>query len=320
MPLPVFRPLCLALALAMAAPAAAAPATSEVAIDVAGGRLAGTLLAPDTTGAPTVLIHPGSGPTDRDGNQRQFQSDSLKQLAEALAARGIASLRIDKRGVGASAGAAKSEADLRFDDYVADAAAWLDFLKQRPGPVFALGHSEGTLIMTLAAERQPVAGLVLVAGTASPFGALLRQQLGNAGLPPTERARAENMLNAIEAGRTVDNVPPEWQWLFRPSVQPYLISWARHDPVAALARLTVPALVAQGTTDIQASPADAERLAASRAGVRMLLIDGMNHVLKTAPADRAGNIATYNNPDLPIRDEVVDAIAAFIRNPNGAKP
>jgi pimeloyl-ACP methyl ester carboxylesterase len=280
------------------------------------------LLAPDAASAPTVLIHPGSGPTDRDGNQRQFRNDSLKQLAEALAARGIASLRIDKRGVGASAGAAKSEADLRFDDYMADAAAWLDFLKQRRGssPVFALGHSEGTLIMTLAAERQPVAGLVLVAGTALRFGVLLRRQLDDAGLPPTERAWAESTLASLEAGRTVDDVRPEWQWLFRPSAQPYLISWARHDPTAALARLTVPALVVQGTTDIQASPADAERLAASRAGVRMLLIDGMNHVLKTAPADRAGNIATYNNPDLPIRDELVDAIANFIRNPNGAKP
>ncbi len=292
------------------------PATEAVAIGVAGGQLHGTLLSPaEVASPPTVLILPGSGPTDRDGNQRQLRNDSLKQLAEGLAARGIATLRIDKRGVGASAGAARQESELRFDDYVADAVAWLSLLKQRAGaaPVFALGHSEGALIAILAAERIPVAGLITVAGPGFGFGTLLRRQLDAAGLPPVERARAENMLAALEAGQAVTDVPPEWLWLFRPGVQPYLISLARHDPADALARLGVPVLVAQGTTDIQVGEADARRLAASRSGVRLALIEGMNHVLKSAPPERSANIATYSEPALPVRVELVDAIADFVR-------
>lgn len=294
---------------------AADAASEEVAIEVAGSRLHGTLLVPaGSTRPPAVLILPGSGPTDRDGNQRQLRNDSLKQLTENLAQRGIASLRVDKRGVGASAAAARQESDLRFDDYVMDAVAWLDHLRQRSqsSPI-ALGHSEGALVATLAAQHSAVAGLILVAGPGFTFGNLLRRQLDAAGLPPTERARAENMLVAIEAGQTIDEVPPEWLWLFRPSVQPYLISWARHDPATALARLTVPAMVVQGATDIQVSEADARRLAASRPGIRLALIEGMNHVLKTAPSDRAANIATYSDPALPIHAELVDLIAGFIR-------
>ena len=293
-----------------------ATAAEEVTIDVAGGRLHGTLEVPaDGASVPAVLIIAGSGPTDRDGNQPQLRNDSLKQLADSLAKHGIASLRFDKRGIGASRAAAKQESDLRFDDYVADAAAWLGSLKQRAGtgPLFSLGHSEGALIATLATEKTPVAGLILVAGPGFSFGNLLRRQLDAAGLPPLERARAENFLVEIEAGKTVPDVPPEWHWLLRPSVQPYLISLTRHDPAAALARNPTPALVVQGTTDIQISEADARQLAESRAGVRLALIDGMNHVLKTAPEDRAANIAAYNDPTLPIRPELVDLVAGFIR-------
>lgn len=110
--------------------AAAQPASrSEPAVlDTPGGKLRGTLEVPARGRAPypVALIIPGSGPTDRNGNSLALPgaNNSLKYLAEGLAAAGIASLRFDKRGVAESVMAAKSESDLRFDIYIEDAVRW----------------------------------------------------------------------------------------------------------------------------------------------------------------------------------------------------
>ena len=108
----------------------------------AGDVLHGTL---EKAGSKTVvLIHPGSGPTDRDGNSSILpgKNNSLKYLAEALAKAGVDSLRIDKRGIARSAAAMKSENDIRFDHYVADAGAWIRFLRDVRGyeRVIVAGH------------------------------------------------------------------------------------------------------------------------------------------------------------------------------------
>nr|WP_246741918.1 alpha/beta fold hydrolase [Rhodomicrobium udaipurense] len=93
-------------------------------------------------------------------------NNSLKLLATGLADQGIASLRIDKRGIGKSRSAAFREDDLRFGTYVEDAVRWIDFLRaqDRVSRVAVLGHSEGVLVATLAAQRADVTTLVLVAG------------------------------------------------------------------------------------------------------------------------------------------------------------
>ncbi|MBC7935529.1 MAG: hypothetical protein H7Y86_09290, partial [Rhizobacter sp.] len=86
------------------------------------GDISGSLTLPaDPSQGIVALIIAGSGPTDRDGNNMAMKNNSLRMLAEVLAASGIASLRYDKRGIGQSAGAMKKEEDLRFEDYVNDA-------------------------------------------------------------------------------------------------------------------------------------------------------------------------------------------------------
>jgi hypothetical protein len=105
---------------------------ADMTVDTGTGVLAGTLTMP-AGGGPfsVVLIHAGSGPTDRDGNNRLIpgKNDSLRLLAAELAERGVASLRYDKRGIAASAPAAPmSDAELTFDMYVEDAVAWIDLL------------------------------------------------------------------------------------------------------------------------------------------------------------------------------------------------
>jgi pimeloyl-ACP methyl ester carboxylesterase len=107
-------------------------------------------------------------------------------------------------------------------------------------------------------------------------------------------------------------VPPELGALYRQSVQNYIISWFARDPAAELAKVSAPVLIVQGTSDLQVLVADADRLAAARPGVRPVLIEGMNHVLKLAPAERAANLATYVAPGLPLAPPLVPAIAAFV--------
>lgn len=308
----------LVMTLLAAAPAGAQSPTLERNVSIPGGAapLRGTLLMPPGDArVPAALILAGSGPTDRNGNQPTAHTDNLKLLAHGLFADGIATLRVDKRGIAASSPAAVSEAELRLDHYVADAKAWLAFLRAQPrvSPVFIIGHSEGALIASLAAPDETLGGLVLIAGIGAPLGTVMRRQLTAAPLPEPLRHKAFDIIAALERGETVRDVPPELSALFRPSVQPYTISSLQRDPVAALAASKTPALVVQGTTDLQVSVDDAKRLAASRNGVTLVIIDGMNHTLKTAPADRAAQMPAYLNPDLPLAPTLVPTIAEFIR-------
>ena len=284
----------------------------EVTLD---GDLFGTLTMPGGEGpADAVLILAGAGPTDRDGNFPGGRNDSLKLLAEELAARGIATLRIDKRGVGESIGAAPEEAKLRAETFVEDAVSWLEFLEGEPRVrrIVAIGHSEGALVATLAARRHKVAGLVLLTASGRSAPALIREQLGGQDLPPEIATRAEEILSSLERGEEVADVPPQLDTLYRPTVQPYLISWFKYDPAAELAKTDVPALVIQGTRDLQQRPVDGEKLEAARKGVTLVTVENMNHVLKVAPEDRAGNMALYVNPQAPLAPGLADAVADFI--------
>ena len=277
------------------------------------GALHGTFTRPAGAGPfPVVVFQAGSGPTDRDGNQPGAMNNSLKMLGDGLAERGIASLRIDKRGIGESAAAAVSEDTLRFETYADDMAAWATSMDARDdtGDVAFLGHSEGGALAILAAQQFAPSHLVLVATPGHRGSDIIRTQLEGK-LPPALAAKTEETLVKLESSELAPDAPPELGALFRASVQPYLISWFKHDPAEGLKALSAPVLVVQGTTDIQISVSDAERLAEASDG-ELVIIEGMNHVLKDAPADQAANVAVYNQPDIPLSDGVVDTIADFI--------
>lgn len=299
-------------AIAIAALIQSAPVSQDIFILSEPAPLHGTLLTPAETRAAAVLI-PGSGPTDRNGDQLPVvQAATLRLLAEALAEDGIATVRIDKRGVGASAAAALSEDMLRFDHMVEDARAWAADLAGRTGRdcVWLMGHSEGGLVAQAAAADNPqVCGLILLASAGRPAADVLREQL--AALPQPMNDQAMHGLDELEAGRTVESVPG-LEALFRPSVQPYLISWFRHDPGALAAAFDRPMMIVHATRDIQVGEADADALSAARPNAVRLDLEGVNHVMKAAPADRAGNIAVYADPDAPLAEGLADAVAAFI--------
>jgi pimeloyl-ACP methyl ester carboxylesterase len=266
---------------------------------------------------PVVLLIAGSGPTDRDGNSAMLpgKNDSLKMLAEGLAAKGIASLRYDKRGIGESRSAMTAEQELRFETYIDDAAAWAKQLKKDPrfSKVVIVGHSEGALIGAVAARKAAAAAYVSIAGVGRPADAVLRAQLMGK-LPPDLRETSDRILGALKDGNTVTEVPASLAALYRPSVQPYLISWFRYDPAEEVKKLTIPVLIVQGTTDMQVSVDDARALAAAKPDPKLEIIEGMNHVLKMV-ADPTKQVASYSDPSLPVAPRLVDAIAGFVLGP-----
>ena len=285
-------------------------------LKTATGTLQGTLLMPsDIEPLQAVLIVAGSGPTGRDGNSALLpgKNDSLKLLAEALAERGIASVRYDKRGIAESTDAGYDEAALRFDTYVEDATAWTQQLKadERFASVTVLGHSEGSLVGMLAVQRSDADRFISVAGAASRASDLLREQTSGQ-LPPELQAESEQVLTALEAGKTTADVPDALSALYRPSVQPYLISWFNYVPAQEITKLNVPTLIVQGTTDIQIRVEEAQMLGQAKPEATVRVIEGMNHVLKPVPANLVQQQSSYTDSSLPLAPTLVEEIVSFI--------
>jgi pimeloyl-ACP methyl ester carboxylesterase len=307
------KAFALTVALALSGGAFAAPVESPIQID-SDGVIKGSLLLPDGVARPpVVLLIAGSGPTDRDGNGPTMRNDSLRQLAQALAAAGIASVRYDKRGVAASAPGAGAEQDMRFERYVDDAAAWVRLLKQdkRFAKTVVVGHSEGALIGTLAAGAAGADGVVTLAGPGQRASTGLRRQMAGQ-LPPGLAAHNERILASLEQGKQAGDVPPELAALYRPSVQPYLISWFRYDPAREFGRLKVPATVIQGGSDLQVGIRDAFALQQAKPGTALVVVPGMNHVLKMAQGDLQAQARSYTTADVPLSPNLVSAVVKFV--------
>ncbi len=304
------------MALAVLTGAAFAAADQEVTVTSAGAALHGSLLLPDAVGNyPAVLIIAGSGPTDRNGNgPLGLNTNTYQMIAEGLAADGIASLRFDKRGIAASAAAMTAEKDLRFDTYVDDAVVLARYLKSQPhvGCLFILGHSEGALIGALASAQAKPCGFISVAGAGERAGRTLLRQLRARNLPQAQLDFSASVITQLEHGQLVPGIPDS-SVLFRPSVQPYLISYFSRDPQAAIAAVSASVLILQGTADIQISVDDAKQLATAQPKAKLVLLQGVNHVLKNAPMDLEANLATYGDPSLPLAPSVLPAIAEFVK-------
>ncbi|BAM86335.1 conserved exported hypothetical protein [Bradyrhizobium oligotrophicum S58] len=294
----------LILALAVLAPTAFA---DESAVRI--GALDAVLTTPAGVERPPVaLLIAGSGSTDRDGNGPQLKPATLKKLAEQLAARGIASLRYDKRGArGWKAEFGRPE-DFRFKDYVDDAASLVDFLRGKFARIVLVGHSEGGLVAILTARRTPVDRLVLLTASARRQGDLLKAQLEKK-LPATKMEPVAKAIDAIMAGQVVDPPPPELP--VAPSMQPSIGSAFNEDPIDPLKQLTMPILIVGGARDHQIARLDMVALAAAAPAAKTLWLPDMNHVLVDVSSEDE-NIASYNDPDRPLDPDMIEAVAGFI--------
>jgi len=326
---------CLAVALLIAIQPSPVHAVREqaVAVDTADGlKLAATVLRPNAPSGPVpaALLIQGSGPTDRDGNQvPHWTPSTLKRIAVALAASGVASLRFDKRGMGANASQRPTARNawrdfFRWERFVADADAALQHLKQLPSvnsnAVFIVGHSEGGLIALELVSRlkRSVSGIVLLATPGRPPGALLSEQVsrilnaqGASATQITELVDAQAAIQRTirETGKVPSSMPPGLAALYPPYLGLFLQSFLNLKPKASLRRVDVPTLAIFGRADMQVSAnrdgAIFMRVARERSnGSRVIVLENSNHVLQaeTSPIAR----------DKPLHPDVMRAILTFI--------
>jgi uncharacterized protein len=279
------------------------------------GEIEGTLSVPKIQNKTLVLIISGSGPTDRDGNPPGAENNSLKYFAQELAAHNIASVRFDKRGIGKSSDAVKNESELRFETYVNDIKDWIKLLSRdkRFNKIIIAGHSEGSLLGILAAQKnKKVAAFISIAGPGRPADQIIKEQLAAA--PENVKTILYAMTDSLKAGKKISDVPRAFYMLFRPSLQAYMISWFKYDPMIEIKKLNIPALIIQGSTDLQVKVEDAQLLASGNSKTRLEIIEHMNHVLKISETeDKEAQKATYTMPEFPVHPEFIRLTTDFIK-------
>ena len=296
----------------------------EISVSRSWGKLSGTLTVPDEGSDAAVLIIAGSGPTDRNGNSGSgLITNTYYMLARALEKEGIASLRYDKQGIGGSRyqdpELYKQEDRLRLADYIADAEALTDYLKGARLPKnhpcraqrrFArrIGRSD-----RIARRR----GRHLAGGSRLPD----RRNPAIPAHPRTDllqsRTHPQRTVHPLPAQtrETTEDIPAILQGIFRPSVQPYLISWMQYDPREVIRQVKQPVLIVNGDNDIQISADNAEALAQARPDADKVIIEGMTHLLKqsevTDPQRQKTTI--YMDAAAPVSEKLVSVMADFIR-------
>ncbi|HEU0077100.1 MAG TPA: alpha/beta fold hydrolase [Longimicrobiaceae bacterium] len=302
------RPVdCSAPRVDYSAPAGAPYRAEEVTVRTPSGvTLAGTLTLPAGAAGrvPAVLLLTGSGPQDRDERSPGLPDwRPFRQVADTLARRGIAVLRLDDRGVGGSGGSLNATTLAGFAD---DARAALAFLRARPEVdprrVGIVGHSEGGYVGPMVAAEDPaLRALVLVAAPARTGRALVEYQSRVTLESDTAtRARVDSLLPLARA-----------QTNSLAAASPWFRSLLAHDPVPFARRLRMPVLVLQGETDTQVPAAEAPALAAAiRAGgnrdVTVRILPAVNHLLVRDPS---GDFRGYAS--LPSRQVVPEALGAL---------
>ncbi|CAN5776632.1 alpha/beta hydrolase [soil metagenome] len=298
-----------------------------------GTLLSGTLLLPiwsELERVPGVVLVAGSGPTDRDGNNTLVAEriDLLKRIADLLAEAGIASLRYDKRGVGASTtkptgAVAELERFFSWDNFVGDvAAAQAELVKHdeiKPYATALLGHSEGGLLVLAAAPtitRNPPHGMVLLATPGRKLGEIVREQIARGA--PTLVAPADRAMAALQAtGQVPSDLPRELEALFPAYAGPFLQRLFSFDPAQALLASRLPCLLLQGAADRQIVPMGDVQPLIDALGKRdapgeAVVFPGVSHNLKlvTWPTD-PGFMG-------PIAPEVATKLSAWMRQLLGA--
>jgi pimeloyl-ACP methyl ester carboxylesterase len=293
------------------------PSLTETPISVKTlvGSVSGSLVVPNnvTGKIPVVLIIADAGPTDRDGNNPKtgVNGYTYKLLANALGLKGIATLRFDKRFTGLSVTTQK-ESQLHIDDYSDDAVVLINMLNDDPrfSKIILFGHGEGALVSMIAYYEEPVKAIISAEGWADKAEKILNDEMKSKPQFMIDEFKA--MMDSLRKGKVTDNIDVQLYYIARPSIQQFLMSWCRYDPIRGAKKLKLPYLIIQGTTDLQVPVDNGQRFKKAKSEAEYLEVKGMNHILKDAPADPDKNAATFSNPNLPLNPEMVTGIVNFI--------
>ena len=273
----------------------------------------GTLLTPDVPTSKIAIIIPGSGPTDRNGNQQMMRNNSLKLLAEYLAQEGIASIRYDKRVLTLLKKNALQEERLDFNMFIEDAVATIEYIRQqgRFKDIYVIGHEQGSLIGMVAAQRADVQGFISLSGSGQSIDQTIIHQIGLQ--MPDLKDKAMSAFETLKKKGRVTDYSPALTSIFRPSVQPFMASWMQYDPKVEIGKLSIPTLIINGTNDIQTSKQEAILLQEGNSDATLKYVEGMNHVLRIIEGDDLENTKSYNLTRLPLSLELGTTVSEFIK-------
>ncbi len=262
--------------------------------------------------APLVIIIPGSGPTDRDGNNVQMKNNSLKYLAEGLAKNNISSYRYDKNVLNFGSEVKEKIDSLKFETFVNEAKSVILFFKNsnKYSEIIVAGHSQGSLV-GLIASQENVSKFISIAGPGRPLDVLLSEQIEKQA--PFLLEETKRVLVELKQGKLVDEFNSMLNSLFNKNVQPFLISWLKYNPQDEIKKITIPVLIINGSKDLQVNTQDAELLNEASANSELKIIENMNHIFKEIKGDTTENMNSYTNPELPIMPELIEIISTFIK-------
>ena len=289
---------------------------TELSISTNSETINGTLLNPISTDkTPLIILIPGSGPTDRDGNNAMMKNNSLKFLAENLIKKNIATYRYDKSVLSFTKDDKEKIDSLTLDVFINEAKSVISYFKKEPNysKIIVAGHSQGSLVGMIAANNT-ADGFISLAGAGRSIDNILIEQIEKQA--PFLKEDTEKILAELTKGNTVDDFNPMLNSLFNKSVQPFLISWIKFSPQEEIKKLTIPVLVINGLKDIQVSSTEAELLHKANKNSQLYLIKNMNHLFKEIKGDINENMGSYNNPNLPVMEELTTIITTFT---NGIK-
>lgn len=274
-------------------------------------EIQGDLYIGDSKNNSVSIFIAGSGPTDRNGNSLPMMTtNAYKLVAEGLAQNKQNIFTYDKRAVALSKKKGAPESEGVFEDNVNDLNLVINTLKKRFTSITLIGHSEGALVALLAANTPEVTKYISISGPGETIDKTLSKQIAKNA--PFLQKQSDEILSELKKGNTVDNVIPMLQSLFRPSVQPYLISWIKFDPAIEIKKLNKPILIIQGDKDIQVDLEQGKLLHQANPKSTIVTLTGMNHVFKNIEKDE-DNIKSYQNGSLPIHPELVTTIINFLK-------
>jgi len=273
----------------------------------------GTLLTPiSAEKRALVILIPGSGPTDRDGNNVAMKNNSLKFLAEGLTSNNIATYRFDKSVLSYTKEDKAKVDSLTFDVFTEEAKSVIQYFKMANdySKIIIAGHSQGSLVGILS-SKNTCDGFISIAGAGRTIDEILLEQISKQA--PFLKDETAIVLNELKKGNMIDEFNPMLNSLFNKSVQPFLISWIKYNPQLEIKKLKIPILIINGTKDIQVNITDAELLHVANSDSELVLIENMNHIFKEIKGDVNENMSSYTNPDLPIMKTLITSIVEFIK-------